>query len=74
MVVASGFVEAAGKNNIDAIVKEMERRSMDVSDIVTDKAFFLFRRETIDAMKEEVEFLRRIENVRNVHLTYYSIE
>lgn len=74
MVVASGFVEAEREDNVDAIVKELGRRLMDVGNIASGKVAFLFRRETVDEVRGELESLRGNENIRSVHLTYYSIE
>lgn len=74
MVVASGYVEANGLDNVDRIVKELKTRDVEVNEINAEKVVFLIEREDMDAMKVALESLRKIEGVRNVYLAYYSLE
>jgi nitrate reductase NapAB chaperone NapD len=74
VVIASGFVEVNGINNIEKIVGELKRRKVNIDEIESEKILFLMEKDTVDAVKTEINSLRGLENIKNVHLTYYSIE
>ncbi len=74
MIVASGFVEVDGLNNVEIIVEELKRRGVEINDIEKNKIVILIEGETIDAIKLELDALKNIETVSNVQLAYYSLE
>ncbi len=74
MIVAGGFVEVNGITNITKIVGELQRRGMNIDEVESEKILFLMERDTIDSVKTELNSLRDIDQVKNVHLTYYSLE
>lgn len=74
MVVASGFIEVNGLNDVEKIVNELKMRSIEVNDVNNEKVVFLIERETMAEVKDDFEPLRDIKGVKNVHLAYYSIE
>ncbi len=74
MIVACGFVEVRGMNNVDRIVDEMESRKLNIDEVESERILFLMERDSVDAVRCEIDSLREIEEVRNVHLTYYSFE
>lgn len=74
MVVASGIVRVNGEKNTDKIVNELKNRAMEISRVDSEKVHFLFNRDSIETVKNELDSIRMIENVRDVHLTYYSLE
>ncbi len=74
MVVAGGFVEVNGIINVERIVTELTRRGLDIDEVESEKILFLLERDTIDSVKTEINSLRDIDAVKNVHLTYYSFE
>jgi nitrate reductase NapAB chaperone NapD len=74
VVIASGFVEVNGINHIRKIVGELKRRRVNIEEIESEKILFLMEKDSVDAVKAEIDSLRVIENIKNVHLTYYSIE
>ena len=74
MIVASGFVEVDGLKNVETVVSEMKNRGLEVNEIEEVKVVFFIEAETIGAVKKELDSLKDINAVRNVHLAYYSLE
>ncbi len=74
MVVASGYLEVIGIHNVVKIVNELKRREISINDIAEERILFLMERENVDVIKSEIALLKGIEDVRSVHLTYYSVE
>ncbi len=74
MIVASGFVEIDGHIDVENIVRELETRKMEVNEVLKTKIVFLIERDTIGAVKSELDAIRKIDGVKNVHLAYYSLE
>ncbi|MEN8262616.1 MAG: hypothetical protein ABFR82_04070 [Nitrospirota bacterium] len=74
MIVASGFVETDGHINVENIVSELETRKMEINEVLKTKIVFLIERDTIGAVKSELDAIRNIDGVKNVHLAYYSLE
>jgi len=74
MVIASGFVEVNDLGNVEKVINELKRRTVEINEVEKEKIIFLIERETIDALKAELDSLKEIEGVRSVHLAYYSLE
>jgi nitrate reductase NapAB chaperone NapD len=74
MVVASGYVEANGLDNVERVVSELKTRGVEVNEINAEKVVFLIERENLVDVKAVLESLKKIEGVRNVYLAYYSLE
>jgi nitrate reductase NapAB chaperone NapD len=74
MVVASGFVEVNGLENVENVITDLKKRGLEINDIEKVKVTFLIERDSIGSVKAELEAIRSIENVINVHLAYYSLE
>lgn len=74
MIVASGFVEVAGLENVENVVAELRDRGLDVNEIEKVKVVFIAEGDTIGAVKAELDSIKNIEAVRTVHLSYYSLE
>jgi nitrate reductase NapAB chaperone NapD len=74
MVVASGILEVKGRSGVDAIVLELRRRGLEVDDLESEHIVFIVRRESIEEIRAEVASLQGLDNVHNVHITYYSHE
>ena len=74
MIVASGFVEVDGLKNVEIIVEELRSRGMEVNDVEKVKVEFLIERDTVGDVKNELDSLKSIQAVKNVHLAYYSLE
>ena len=74
MIVASGFIEVEGQVNIENVVDELKKRNLEINEILKTKIVFLVERETIGAVKSELDLLKKISGVKNVHLAYYSLE
>ena len=74
MIVASGFIEVEGQVNIENVVDELKKRSLEINEILKTKIVFLIERETIGTVKSELDSLKKISGIKNVHLAYYSLE
>jgi len=74
MIVASGFVEVNGVENVKEVINEMKSRGLDVNDVDRVKIVFLLEGETIGRVKAELDSLKSIKDVSSVHLAYYSLE
>ncbi|MBI5098728.1 MAG: hypothetical protein HZB30_05765 [Nitrospirae bacterium] len=74
MVVASGFIEVNGLNDVEKVVNELKMRSIEVNEVNNEKVVFLIERETMAKIKNDMELIKDINEVENVYLTYYSIE
>ena len=74
MIVASGYVEAKGLNNLDKVLNELRTRGIEINEINEDKIVFLFERNNIDSLRAELDSLRNIEYIKDVYLAYYSLE
>ncbi len=74
MIVASGFVEANELDDVERVVNELKIRGIEVNEVNEEKVVFLVERETMAAVKAELDSLKDIDGVRNVYLAYYSLE
>jgi nitrate reductase NapAB chaperone NapD len=74
MIVASGFIEANGVNDVERIVDELKARRVEVNEVKDEKIVFLVERNTASEVKNSLDLLKDIEGVRNVYLAYYSLE
>lgn len=74
MVVAGGYLEVKGIHNVGKIACELKRREIGINDIAEERIMFLLERENVDVIKSEIALLKGIEDVKRVHLTYYSVE
>lgn len=74
MVVASGFIEANAPDALAGIEDELAARKIEVNDRDGQKITFLIERGTLAGVKSAIEALKDIDGVRNVYLTYYSME
>ena len=74
MIVASGYVEAKGLNNLDKVLNELRTRGIEINEINEDKIVFLFERNNINSLRAELDSLRNNEYIKDVYLAYYSLE
>ena len=74
MIVASGYVEANGINNLDRVLNELSTRGIEINDINEEKVIFLFERNNISSLRAELDSLRNVEYIKDVYLAYYSLE
>lgn len=74
MIVANGFIEVEGQSKVKRVVNELKTRNLEVNEILKTKIVFFIERETIGAVKSEMDSLENINGVKNVHLAYYSLE
>ncbi len=74
MIFASGVVEIAGSLNIDSILNELKSRGLEIDDVVGEKVSFQIERNTLGDVKLEMNSLKEVSGINNVHITYYSLE
>jgi len=74
MIVASGVVEIKGSRNLNETVSELKSRGLVIDDVDGEKVSFQIERNTIGEVRDEMNFLRQLEVVSNLHITYYSLE
>ncbi|MBI4681551.1 MAG: hypothetical protein HY757_00375 [Nitrospirae bacterium] len=74
MVIASGFIEVNGSEDAEKVVNELKMRSIEVNEVNNEKVVFLIERETMARIKNDMELIKDINEVKNVYLAYYSIE
>ena len=74
MIVASGFVEAKGSINLKKVLEELRTRGIEINEVNQDKVDFLIEKDNINSLRAEIDSLRNIEYIKDVYLTYYSLE
>ncbi|MEK7379485.1 MAG: hypothetical protein AAB075_00575 [Gemmatimonadota bacterium] len=74
MVIASGFLEVNELNDVERVLGELKLRGVRIEGVNEEKVVFLIEKETITDAKIEIDSLNGIEGIRNVYLTYYSME
>ncbi len=74
MIIASGFVEANELSEVEKVISSLKTRGFKVEEVNEEKIVFLIERDSIANVKNEIDSLKGIEGVRNVYLTYYSME
>jgi nitrate reductase NapAB chaperone NapD len=74
MVIASGFVEADGPEDVAQVAEEMQRRAVEVHQRQGRTLIFLLECPTVAEAKAQVEALKDIRGVAQVYLAYYSLE
>ncbi len=74
MIVASGFIEVKEMDTAGNVISELKKRGITVDDFRSDRILFLIERDSIEAVRHEISSLKKLEDVKNVHLTYYSME
>ncbi len=74
MIVASGFIEANSLEDVQGIVSELNINNVEVKEIKDDRIVFLIERETAKEVRQILDSLKFIDNVRNVYLAYFSLE
>lgn len=74
MIVASGFIEASTIEDVQGIISELNINNVEVKEINNDRIVFLIERETSKEVRQILDSLKFIDNVRNVYLAYFSLE
>lgn len=73
-MIASGFIEVNGQQDVDKVVEELKLRGVEVNETSGEKIVFLVERPSEGEVKREIESLKDIEGVRNVYLAYFTLE
>jgi hypothetical protein len=74
MIFASGVIEIAGSRSVDILVGELKSRGLEIDDIEEEKVSFQIGRNTMAAVNSEMNSLKGLDGIKNVHITYYSLE
>jgi len=74
MIIASGYIEANLIEDIPLILNELQSRGIEVPVFKDGRIVFVIERDTEREIKTAMENLREINGVREVFLSYYSVE
>ncbi len=74
MIVASGYVEANTEADVEKVVNGLKAKNVEVNGVNGEKVVFLIERETMGEVKTEMDGLNKVDGVRSVYLSYYSLE
>ena len=74
MIVASGFIEANGSNNLKRVINELRTRGIEINEIDVQKVAFLIEKHDMNSLRAEIKSLRDFDYIKDVHLSYYSLE
>jgi hypothetical protein len=74
MFIAGGVAEVTGSQNIERVVSKLKSVGLEIDSIDGEKVLFQIERKTMAALSTVVDSLRKEEDIRNIHVTYYSIE
>ncbi len=74
MVIAGGVVEVAGISHVKHIVDQLKERGLEIDDVDGEQVRFQIDRDNMEAVKAEIDFLKNLDSIRNVYVTYYSHE
>lgn len=74
MIIASGYVEADSPEYVLGIVNELKSRGIEVPAFENEKIVFVLEGDTEREVKIAIESLRELDGVREVFLSYYTME
>ncbi|MBI4687920.1 MAG: chaperone NapD [Nitrospirae bacterium] len=74
MIVASGYVEANTEADVEKVVNGLKAKNVEVNGVNGEKVVFLIERETMGDVKADMDALHKVDGVRSVYLSYYSLE
>jgi len=74
MIITSGVIKVERLDKVDDVVEKLKKKDIKVDDIDRDQIIFIIETEAIDTARAEIENLRDIEHVKDVHLLFYSFE
>ena len=74
MIIASGFLELTDVGDAQHVIEQLKNKNVETTDFKDDKIVFLIERPAVQDVKKELESLKEIEGVKNVYLSYFSLE
>ncbi|MCX8031042.1 MAG: chaperone NapD [Thermodesulfovibrionales bacterium] len=74
MIIASGYVEVNDISDIEKVVSSLKSIGIEINGIKDEKIVYLIENQDISSIRKEIDALKNIEGVRNVYLTYFSLE
>jgi nitrate reductase NapAB chaperone NapD len=74
MIIASGFLEVIDISEIQSVINQLKDKNVEVTDLKDEKIVFLIERTSSAEVKRELESLKDIDGVKNVYLSYFSLE
>ncbi len=74
MIIASGHIELNTEGDLDRVLEELRKRNVEVPFYGSGKILYVIEGENERQVKIIIENLREIEGVREVFLSYYSLE
>lgn len=61
-------------SHIGDVASEVRRKGVEVEDPESDRFFFVLRSSSLEGVEQQIRRLREMQGVRDVHVTYYSLE
>ncbi|CUS76779.1 chaperone NapD for the signal peptide of nitrate reductase NapAB [Candidatus Kryptonium thompsonii] len=74
MIIASGYIEAHSPEYVPGILDELKSRGIEVPAFENEKVVFVLEGDTEREVKIIIENLRELNGVREVFLSYYTVE
>ncbi|CUS96744.1 chaperone NapD [Candidatus Chrysopegis kryptomonas] len=74
MIIASGHIELNTEDDMNRVLEELKRRNVEVPFYSSGKILYVVEGESERQVKIVIEKLREIEGVREVFLSYYSLD
>jgi nitrate reductase NapAB chaperone NapD len=74
MIIASGHIELNTEDDMNRVLEELKRRNVEVPFYGSGKILYVVEGESERQVKIVIEKLREIEGVREVFLSYYSLD
>jgi nitrate reductase NapAB chaperone NapD len=74
MIIASGFLEVIDISEVQSVINQLKDKNVEVTDLKDEKIVFLIERTSSAEVKRELESLKDIDGVKNVYLSYFSLE
>lgn len=74
MIIASGFLDVIDITEVESVIEKLRNRNVEVPSFKDDRIVFLIERSTAQEVKKELESLKDLDGVKNVYLSYFSLE
>ncbi|MCS7199201.1 MAG: chaperone NapD [Caldimicrobium sp.] len=73
MPIASGFLEVLDNEGLERVIDILKANAIEVIGVENKKIVYLIERESLFEIESTLKFMKGIEGVLNVFLTYYSL-
>ncbi|MCX8027840.1 MAG: hypothetical protein N3A62_08325 [Thermodesulfovibrionales bacterium] len=74
MVIASGYIETVDEVMMPIVIERLNSIDVEIKETLNNKALFIIERSVSQEVKDTLETMKYIEGIRDVCLTYFSLE